>query len=232
MTEKVQIQAIYTINPLLDAVAGDRYGPLKATSTTGAPGTDGILYVATIPIDQLGNLVNWFFLSSVGPNLNLDVQPLVTLSAGLNYTGVANLFNNDLASTDTNMNNVTALSSAKIVTQPGNWSIQHDPAVNVLATVTRAAAAGTKHICTSIHATLAAVAATGVIKLYLKDGTTVGPIIWSAALICPANTVSVISLSGLSIGGTTNNAMTLEFGAAPGLTNFENVSLTGFSVVA
>lgn len=115
----------------------------------------------------------------------------------------------------------------------GNWSIQSDPAVNTQATITRAAGGGgIRHICTSIHATLSAGAtASGIVKVYLRDGATgAGAILWSGSLKVPVESTANISISGLSIVGSVNTAMTLEFSAAGGATTQENVSLTGYSV--
>lgn len=120
-----------------------------------------------------------------------------------------------------------------IVTKLANFSIHHDPAAAAQATVTKAAAGlGMRHICTSIHATLnAGAAATGIIKVYLRDGAAgVGPILWSAAVQAPAAGHVQVSLSDLSILGSANTAMTLEFSAAGGAGSQENVALTGYSV--
>ena len=121
------------------------------------------------------------------------------------------------------------------VAMAGNWSIHHDPAVNVQATITRAAgAAGVRHICTSSSATFAAGATAGAaVKVYLRDGATgAGTILWSGVLTAPVASDSKLLLSGLSVVGSAATAMTLEFAAAGGLTTFENVSLTGYSVAA
>lgn len=119
------------------------------------------------------------------------------------------------------------------VAMAGNWSIQHDPAVNVQATISRAAGgAGIRHICTSIHGTLSAGGTAGAaVKVYLRDGAAgVGAILWSGSLAVATGGTANLALSGLSIVGSANTAMTLEFAAAGGLTTFENVSLTGYTV--
>ena len=115
----------------------------------------------------------------------------------------------------------------------GNWSIQNDPAVNVQATIARAAgAAGVRHVCTSIFASFSAGATAGAaVKVYLRDGLTgAGAILWSGSLAVAIGGTANIALSGLSIVGSAATAMTLEFAAAGGVTTFENVSLTGYTV--
>lgn len=122
------------------------------------------------------------------------------------------------------------------VAQIGNWSVTSDPAENTVASATQAAGMGfvpIRHVATSIAATLAAGAtASAIVKVYLRDGDAgVGAILWSGVMVAPIGTSRGIVLSGLSIVGSENTAMTLEFSAAGGVSTFENVSLTGYSVV-
>jgi hypothetical protein len=116
----------------------------------------------------------------------------------------------------------------------GNWSAIADPAAAAQATVTRAAGgAGVRHVCTSIQASVSAGAAvaTGIRKVYLRDGAAgVGAILWSATLQAVLATNAHIELSGLSIVGTANTAMTLEFDAGAGAASQEDVTLTGYDV--
>jgi len=115
----------------------------------------------------------------------------------------------------------------------GNWSAQADPAAAAQATITRAAgAAGVRHICTSIHASLSGgAAASGVMKVYLRDGAAgVGAILWSGNLQAGALGHAHVELSALSIVGSVATAMTLEFAAAAGAGSQENVTLTGYDV--
>lgn len=127
-----------------------------------------------------------------------------------------------------------------LVATPGDWSINHAPAANTQATITRAAGgAGVRHVCTSITAVLSAAAAatSGVVQINLRDGGTgAGTILWSATVqIGGAASISGgavgISLSGLRIFGTANTAMTLEFSAAGGADTTESVALTGHDSV-
>lgn len=118
------------------------------------------------------------------------------------------------------------------VADVGNWAQHSEPAVNTVATTTRAAGgAGVRHICTGINATLNAVIAIAApISLYLRDGAAgVGAILQSWRFIVPIGETGKVELSGLKIVGSANTAMTLEWGAVPGAGNFENVALTGYS---
>jgi hypothetical protein len=127
--------------------------------------------------------------------------------------------------------------NAQMSTPPGNWAVNHTPAINTQATISKAAgAAGVRHVCTSITATLGqsgAGTAQGVIQVNLRDGATgAGTILWSASLSSPTTTspVAVINLSGLNIVGSAATAMTLEFSAAGGANVFESVAMTGYDV--
>ena len=128
----------------------------------------------------------------------------------------------------------TTLAGIPLSTQPGNWSVSSFPAVNNQATASRAAGgAGVRHILTSLHFSIAAGAtASGIVQCQIRDGGTgAGTIIWSGALAVPIGDSREISLSGLSLVGTANTAMTIEFSAAGGATTQESVSMTGYSVV-
>lgn len=118
-----------------------------------------------------------------------------------------------------------------IVTQRHEWSINHIPATNLQATITRAANALGRHIITSITATLSGASAAGAVKsIFLRDGVSgAGPIIWSATVLNLAGDSKAISLTNLNIQGSKNTAMTLEFNAAGGTGTFESVALTGYT---
>ena len=116
----------------------------------------------------------------------------------------------------------------------GNWSQGNAPAVNTQATTTRAAgAAGVRHICTSIAFVGSAVAAIAApLVVNLRDGASgAGAILWTQQFIVPAGASFGLTLNGLSIVGSAATAMTLEFSAAPGVTNFESVSISGYDVI-
>lgn len=125
---------------------------------------------------------------------------------------------------------------AQISAPPGEWSINHTPAANTQATITRAAgAAGVRHVCKSITATLIGLAAAveATVLVNLRDGATgAGTILWSTRLLVQGGTGAEtgISLSGLNIVGSAATAMTLEFAAAGGANTFESVAMTGYDV--
>lgn len=119
---------------------------------------------------------------------------------------------------------------AAVAAPPGEWSVEHRPAVSTRATITRAAgAAGVRHVCRSITASLVAVAAQTIVDVLLRDGATgAGTVLWSARLQVQAGDSKQITLTGLNIVGSAATAMTLEFSAAPVATNFEGVAMTGY----
>lgn len=118
----------------------------------------------------------------------------------------------------------------QLMQKAANWSVQHEPAVTVRATISRAASPGVMHVCTSISGSIMAVAAIAApMYLRLRDGATgTGTILWSCGIIAPIGVAVPINISDLSISGTAGNAMTLEFAAAPGASNFQTVAMTGF----
>lgn len=123
---------------------------------------------------------------------------------------------------------------AQLVQGPGQWSINHTPVANTQATISRAAAAGQRHVCKSITATLIGLAASAeaTVLVNLRDGATgAGTILWSTRLLVVGGTGSQtgVSLSDLNIVGSVNTAMTLEFAAAGGASTFEAVALTGIT---
>lgn len=122
-----------------------------------------------------------------------------------------------------------------VMSKPGEWAINHVPAVNVAATISKAARAGFIHVCTGFVVT--AVAGTSaptatVVTWELRDGATgAGTILLSGKIGIPATAGAVnvpVVLSGAEIPGTVNTAMTLEFTAAGGANTFETVSLFGY----
>lgn len=114
------------------------------------------------------------------------------------------------------------------------WSVQHTPTAATQATITKAAVAGTRHVCDSITATIACGAtAQTPINVVLRDGASgVGAILWSAKLSAPVNSMADIELESLGIIGTSGNAMTLEFTAAGVAASEEAVSMVGYDIVS
>jgi len=122
--------------------------------------------------------------------------------------------------------------SALLVQPPGEWSITHAPAADTQATVTRGApGAGSYNVIKSISADLTAVAAIAApLTLVVRDGASgAGAIIWNRRLTSPAGETKSVELTGLNIVGSDDTALTVEFTAAPGATNFETISVTGIT---
>lgn len=204
-----------------------------------ADGADGVISTGLIlplsmPRPQIFNGVTWDRIRSALDNadgqaaLALGTQAVVSRPQGWN--GAA--FDRQRVASAAVQASFAAHIGIAAIAMAGNWSIQNDPAVNIQATITRAGSTGFRHICTSITATLAAGATAGAaVKVYLRDGVSgVGAILWSGALTAPIGGSNDLIITGLSIVGNTGAAMTLEFAAAGGLTTFENVSLTGYTV--
>lgn len=117
---------------------------------------------------------------------------------------------------------------------PLDWSQTAYTAVGGQPSTTRAALSnGLRHVVTSISAALAHNSGNAVFaRVVLRDGpATTGPIIWSQALSVYNNRSDSCNLGGLSIVGSANTAMTLEFTAAVGDTNTASVALTGHTTV-
>jgi hypothetical protein len=114
------------------------------------------------------------------------------------------------------------------------WTAQHTPAAATKATITQAAAAGYRHVCDSITVTIACGAtAQTPISVVLRDSTTgAGTVLWSAKLSAPINSTASVSVSGLSIPGTSGNAMTLEFSGAGVAASEQTVTMVGYDVLS
>lgn len=121
-----------------------------------------------------------------------------------------------------------ALAAAQTVTQA--WSVYHAPAAATQATIAKAAAAGRRHVATSITVCLSSVAAQAAPVVFnLRDGASgAGTIKWTAAIIAPATQGQCVSAS-VNIVGSPNTAMTLESAAAPATSNFAAVTLNGYT---
>lgn len=209
-------------------------------SVTAVPGsflTDG---TPTVPICDNAGII-WTRLSTGAGGLGISGGTVVSdnvVAAGINGLDARSfLYGFD----GTNFDLLRTVSATLAGTQPkvgviaversGDWAITHDPAANVQATITRAAIAGSRHVCTSLTATLSGAANAGLPTIFLRDGAAgVGAILWSATLTIALGLSASITLSNLSIVGTTGNAMTFEFAIASGAGSKENVSLTGYDV--
>jgi hypothetical protein len=155
----------------------------------------------------------------------------LTQAFGMGFTGVTGEYDRHRVASATNIATFRS-KGAPLVTPPGEWTINSEPAANTTATATRAAGgAGVRHVLKSINASLIGVAAIAApISVVVRDGATgVGAILWSDKLFAAAaGSRDRVTLVGLNIVGTANTAMTVEFTAGPGATNFEVLSATGY----
>lgn len=134
--------------------------------------------------------------------------------------------------------NIAAQTSlnAMLVTETGQWTVTHAPAVNTQATATRAAGgAGVRHVATAL---LFGVSAGGAaptatqLTVHLRDGATgVGTPLVSFTVAVPATAGAcvVVPITSLKIVGSANTALCLEFTAGGGANTYEFVTLVGHS---
>lgn len=117
------------------------------------------------------------------------------------------------------------------------WYIQHAPAANTQATISKAAgAAGVKHVCTGFSWSLSSGAGAPtpeLITIVIRDGATgAGTVMWTETVSLPATAGSSArgGQSGLWLVGTAATALTIETDSAPGANVVANVSLQGVSI--
>jgi hypothetical protein len=125
------------------------------------------------------------------------------------------------------------IQGSTVVDKICEWAVTHVPATATQATITKAAGgANVRHVCKVISATIACGAtAQTPIQIYLRDGATgVGTILWAASVAAPADGVGGVMFDSLSIMGSANTAMTLEFSAAGVTASQEVVTLAGFDI--
>jgi hypothetical protein len=130
---------------------------------------------------------------------------------------------------------VRSQTGAALVEKSARWMVVHNPAASSQATASIAAEASVRHVadCISFSAGSTTAPALTALTVNLRDGATgAGTIIWTHEVIIGAATgqnVVPYGLCGLSLTGTTNTAMTLEFSAS--LANLiEAVSISGLNV--
>ena len=124
------------------------------------------------------------------------------------------------------------------VRQKDGFSTGHVPAVNVRATITRAAGGiGIKHVCTGFTFVLAGgttAPAAAVVTVAVIDGASgggtflFGPL--TLGLEAVAGKTIYIARSALWLAGSFNTALTAEFNVAAGANSFESVTLEGISI--
>lgn len=122
--------------------------------------------------------------------------------------------------------------AAILVTDPGTWTIIHEPAVATQATIAKGAgAAGVRHVLKSYAATLTCNGTAGTPLFFrIRDGACgAGTIVWTASVGCPVNGAALlVSPPGLTIVGTAATAMCAEFSGAGAAATQETVSAAGY----
>ena len=105
-------------------------------------------------------------------------------------------------------------------------TLVHAPAAATKATVTVAAGA-VRHVCSGITASIGCgITAQTPININLIDGVSGGAtLLWSGVAAAAVNNACWYELTGLSIHGSLNTAMTLEFAAAGVAASVEAVVL-------
>lgn len=132
-----------------------------------------------------------------------------------------------------NINAQSGLGAA-LVSMPGTWAVNSNPAAGTQATASRAAGgAGVRHVSVSNdfgYGATTALAAAAQRLVNLRDGASgAGTILDQHGIPVPATTIpaTTVPLSGRSVAGSAATAMTLEFDASTA-NLFESVALDGF----
>jgi hypothetical protein len=205
-----------------------------ANATLGATGVLG----GAVARLQGFNGTTWDRLRSFAGNADALAAPTLGLLGIKSFVTAFNGTTYDRLRTNSAATlSASTQSFAMLAASPGEWSVNHTPAANTVATITRAAgAAGVRHVCRSISATLIglAAAAEATVLVNLRDGATgAGTILWSTRLLVTGTTGSEtgITLANLNVIGSAATAMTIEFAAAGGANTFEAVAITGYDTI-
>lgn len=118
---------------------------------------------------------------------------------------------------------------------PSNyWDVQHLPAANTQATISKASAGtGLRNVCTGFTVTLAATSAAPAavnISVAIIDGASAGSTyLWRSTISLPATAgaISAFVRSDTWLVGSAATAMTIEFSAAGGANTIESVTMEG-----
>lgn len=223
---------VASYNYVFDGANWDRvYGynlssaSVSATGNGAAPGVMAAQYFNSGGAGQFAPVPGGSMGGNIGnQSVPLAIQFVYAWNGGSSWTRVMSGNAANLAT--------QASDGAQMVQGPGEWAINHAPAANTTATISKAAGgAGVRHVCKGFSVSINAVAAIAApLTVNLRDGATgAGTILWTDRIMAPAGTTARLDRSGLNIVGSANTAMTLEFTAAPGATNFENVNLNGIS---
>jgi hypothetical protein len=121
------------------------------------------------------------------------------------------------------------LSGGKVVAPMAGWTHSHQPAATAQATIVKGAgAAGVKHVCTGVIASIACGATPQTpLTVQLLDNAAV---LLTAQLAAPANGAAVLQLTNLFLVGTAATSMTLQFTAGGVANSVENVTMLGFDI--
>jgi hypothetical protein len=239
---------LHALKAKYDAVAGNAglQGdsltlPVGAAMLGTALPTDkrvAVPFTALFLLDAAGNPIPWATLSDIGSTApTVGELPGVVArlqAANLNADAPNQVYDQLVIHTATLHRAPYKANILAVAAKLGDWSIHSDPAAGAQASATKAASGlGSSHVLTSICATLSAgAAASGIVKLYVRDGAAgAGPIIWSANLQVPAAGHGRIVLTDLGIAGSSNTALTVEFAAAAGAGSQENISATGYTAI-
>lgn len=221
----------YGINMIFDSDTGVSLPWSGRSAPTDAMGV-GDIAAQTLSIGQLFNGANFDLWRGQANNTETLAAEALGIAAVNSYGWAWDGANFQRLYTGSAANIAAATQITLAVSLPGEWTLTHAPAADTVATASKAAgAAGVRHVLTSVCADLTAVAAiTAPLTLVVRDGATgVGAILWQRRLTSPAGETKSVEVSGLNIVGSPATAMTVEFTAAPGATNFETISATGHS---
>lgn len=120
-----------------------------------------------------------------------------------------------------------------------DWNVAHNPAANVQATASRAAAGvGVRNVCSGFTAVLCGSDGTAptvtTVTVGIRDGASgAGSFIWgpvTLAIPAVAGAVNGLVVTGLFERGSYNTAMTVEFSAAAGAHTTESVTMQGSTI--
>lgn len=236
MNQPLMVYFKYDLNTGV-ASAGDKAGLLPTTRRSGVnppiignTPPDGTIIAASYRIVDGNNAQPYDYI-----NISIDGNaPAVPALSNFNANALMLYDDNTqgyykaFTSSALNMSYYDWFPNAIIQTPAPNWAIENTPALNTIATVTKAApGAGYRHVITGFSAYVAATVTSPICIVHIHNGVNT---VFSAPVISLGGTAFGISLSGLSIVCDDNAAATVEFHLAPGAGNQQTVSLMGFTV--
>lgn len=212
-----------TGNPAV--VGPDATGAVPTKNPLYTAGFDGT-NVQPMKVDTSGRQVN---VGAAVDGAAVAGAPLLT--AGADGTNVR-IFRTTSATNNTNLTQ----QGVALHEKGARWSVLANGSFSAQGTATRAAGgAGVRHVvdCISFSAVSGSAPALTNVNLNIRDGATgAGSVIWSISLEVSATTgqnVAPHSICGLSLVGSVNTAMTVEFSAA--VTNVaQAVNMSGYDV--